>query len=107
MVGVDLLLGAQLAVVAVADAQHDGGQQGGEQRPGQHGDLDVVGRRRSLPKASSPMSRETVKPIPPRIASPRTSIQASPLGERRAGEAGYQAGGGHDPERLADDQAQR
>ena len=72
------LLRADAPVVAVADAQHDGGEQGGEQRAGQDADLDVVVRAVPAPKASSPISSETVNPMPASSARPRTSLQLSP-----------------------------
>ena len=65
------------SVYHVADPQHHGGQGGGEQAADEDGDLDLVVSFPVGAERSSPMTRDTVNPMPPSNASPHTSNQFS------------------------------
>ena len=77
VVGVGGLQFEDRPVMPVAGPQHDGGQQRGQQRTGEDGDLDDVLPGGSDPYANSPINRDTVNPMPASMATPKTSIQRS------------------------------
>ncbi len=81
-VGVDLLGLADEPVVAVAQAQDDGGQQGSQQGAGEDADLDVLVLCRAQAEGELPMSRETVNPMPASSDRPTTSHQATSSASR-------------------------
>ena len=56
------------------------------------------------PNARSPISRDTVNPMPASIETPSTSRHAQLVVEAALGELGQQTGGDEDTEGFADDQ---
>ena len=63
----------------VADPQQDGGQHAAASDPVSTAILTWSSASELPPKASSPISSDTVNPMPPRIATPVTSGQVSPF----------------------------
>ena len=93
VVGIPFLVDPLPPVDAVAAPQDRGCQHRRERRAGEHTHLDVViPRSLPTPKASSPMSSDTVKPTPASTASPRTSTQRRLGIEAGPGESGHQVG---------------